>query len=416
MSRTRPFNTSERYFSYRKRNTLFFLLLAVLLIFSCGPPPQSFGFCTSKDAYQAQTQSAPSWSPDGHWLLYSHVDKFRRKGCEEYSSSDSTSSYLLNLETGRSSKVDGFGFEWSDDSPSVLLSVDNENKPYLFNPQNQEKKALTRIENATRYAWAPDGNILQSFDPAGSTFSAVITRPTGEEVRKLGPFTHKAETLPDYSWLSNSGQLLVLSSQAATSKATWNLSLLRYGPNPDEKVTLWSQEKSTANVYSLMVSPDEKYARFILNKPSAPRTTLYLVDLSTTKIRPIFEGESIQFTSWDKHRPSWTRNSEFLAFSGKETISDDHEIFSYEIGTGQLRQLTHTTGRAGAAENRDATWSPDLREIIFSSNKDSETIDRKLSTEDLYRLNIKTRVLTRLTCSHAALTNGPLPDWRCWPW
>ena len=106
---------------------------------------------------------------------------------------------------------------------------------------------------------------------------------------------------------------------------------------------------------SAAYSPDGKYITFVSDRSGNPQ--VYIMEIATGKTQRLTR------LNWCD-TPRWSSSGEWITFAGRQSSSDNFDIYLVDITGSQLRQLTHDAG-----SNEDPTWSPDGRFIGFTSTR-----------------------------------------------
>lgn len=400
-----------------------------------------------------QQQAAPSWSPDGRYLIFISQLPYRLHAGGLYSGNYSYGAeaayYMMDLQTGRASLLGKtnrlppsgsqefdsleISASWSESGDWALLTAGSASAFFgthlLHHPSNRQTPlSLAKINWIPQWSsqTAQTALIYTSYNSSSQSFRAELRDPNGEIQARWGPLKAPGQFSPQaLHWLTHSRSLLVLKSQPYQHyyKQASQLALTLYGPGSEAQQTLWSLSKN-AETYAdyLSVSPNEQYAAFVLKRssytyPGSPQNTLIIMNLSTGKMAAEYQANMLHGAM------NCSRDSRQLAFSAKDPNSEHTEIFSLElseVSPARVRQLTQTSLQL-AISNREPAWSPDAQAIIFSSDRERKTSFSEEVPRDLYRLDLRTRAIERLTCSHGEIVIGahnfygrmPLPDWQC---
>lgn len=106
------------------------------------------------------------------------------------------------------------------------------------------------------------------------------------------------------------------------------------------------------------VSPDKKSVLLIAQKPDAS-PNLYLMSIGDHSIRPPLTN-----LKWGVAGPQWSPDGQSVVFAGfNETASFD-EIFTLNIKTGTLRQLTKN-----GFSDKEPVFTPDGKQILYTSDE-----------------------------------------------
>lgn len=120
-------------------------------------------------------------------------------------------------------------------------------------------------------------------------------------------------------------------------------------------------------------------------------TRIYLVDISSKAIKAITD------VSFDSHSLTWSPDSKKIAFLSNHTDHPDdnynNDLWSYELNSGKLTQLTNTIGTEHAP-----AWSPKGNWIAYSATiRPRNTKDSPPENPHIYALSLKGQPLTDLT-------------------
>jgi Tol biopolymer transport system component len=108
-------------------------------------------------------QGAPTWSPDGKWLVHGDVE------CQE---TGTCAIHKINLSTGQEFTVpgsDGLGTaRWSPDGRFIAALDPIGNEVLVFNEATQRWRKLANDVNGNDLSWSADSKYLYASSPAGN--------------------------------------------------------------------------------------------------------------------------------------------------------------------------------------------------------------------------------------------------------
>lgn len=174
---------------------------------------------------------------------------------------------------------------------------------------------------------------VYAFDPDGSGFLRIADAPGSEF---------------DASWSPDGTQVVYRDSTRGINEDD-ELFVARADGSQRRNIT-----NDRANDWGPDWSPDGTTIAFNSDRDGGIRG--YLVDPDGTNLRRIDVDAWLEYPSWS---PGGTR----LAFMG--AIGANYEIFTVDLATGEVRQLTDSPGGDGWP-----AWSPDGSTIVFSSLRD----------------------------------------------
>jgi len=109
------------------------------------------------------SQGAPTWSPDGRWLVYGNVE------CQE---AGTCSIHRLDLSTGREFNVPGSEglrtTRWSPDGHFIAALNPTSHEVLLFDLVAQRWRKLADGVNGDDLSWSADSRYLYASKPAGN--------------------------------------------------------------------------------------------------------------------------------------------------------------------------------------------------------------------------------------------------------
>ncbi|MHA1874485.1 MAG: prolyl oligopeptidase family serine peptidase [Candidatus Heimdallarchaeaceae archaeon] len=112
------------------------------------------------------------------------------------------------------------------------------------------------------------------------------------------------------------------------------------------------------------------------------RIEFYLLDLKTKKLQQITEGE---LPKTPRSGYIWTRNDNEIIFAKDKDGNEKHDLFSLNITTKEIKQLTNTPN----FQEHAVDSSPDGKYLLFRSTRNGQM--------NLFRLEFSNKEVTELT-------------------
>jgi Tol biopolymer transport system component len=135
-------------------------------------------------------QGAPTWSPDGHHLVYGRVFCQEEKTC---------AIKQINLDTGGQIALPGSEglstARWSPDGRFIAALRPEKHEVYVLSLRNGKWRKLADDANGNDLAWAPDSRRVYASKPSGD-------RPEVIQIPLEGSKVEPAVDLTDFSKLS----------------------------------------------------------------------------------------------------------------------------------------------------------------------------------------------------------------------
>jgi Tol biopolymer transport system component len=127
-----------------------------------------------------------------------------------------------------------------------------------------------------------------------------------------------------------------------------------------KEVELYKVERLTQamGLYSIgPVSPDRRSILLLAHKPEqAPN--LYVMNLEDRSIRP-----PLSSFKWGVEDPRWSPDGLSATFSGSSEFSSLPEIYTIELKSGKVRQITNN-----GFSDRHPVYTPDGKKLLFTSD------------------------------------------------
>jgi len=258
----------------------------------------------------------PRISPDGSQIIYT------RRWIDKINDSWKSSLWIMNADGSRNRFLtEGSSARWSPDGTRIaFLRQGDDDKTQIFVRWMDAEGATTQIsrsdESPRSISWSPDG----------TTIAMVMTVPDTE--RWNIPMPRRPEG------------------------ARWT---------PDPKIVTRLQYRRDRQGYI-----DDGYSH------------VFVVPATGGTPRQLTDG------SWNHSGPTWTPDGRYLLFSSLRVDDAEHQwrqsdIYSVEVATGTIRQLTTRSGPDGNAEP-----SPDGRLIAYTGY---DYTDDTYITSKLYVMN-----------------------------
>lgn len=106
------------------------------------------------------------------------------------------------------------------------------------------------------------------------------------------------------------------------------------------------------------VSPDRKFLSLIAQKEGG-MPNLYVMDLSDFTLRP-----PLTKMAWGAADPAWSPDSTMLAFAGYNERGSFSDIYTVEVSTGRVRQVT-----ANEYTDKEPAFTPDGKRLLFTTDE-----------------------------------------------
>lgn len=258
---------------------------------------------------------------------------------------------------------------------------------YLLDLETLDTRRVTRATPGISNRlpdWSPDGRtiVFVSEDGAGQG-NLFLVSPDGSNLRQL---THQRGRYDNPAWSPRGDQIAF----ELEREGEWALYLIR--PDGSQKTRIGP---TGANLFHPSWSPNATELAVVTGSEVA--WVGALLDLETAQLSLMTPA------GIDVGSIKWSPDGRRLAFDGVTETNFD----LYVVATGDDAAERLTTGPAVEARPE---WSPDGSTLVFHTTRDYGSVGGAERWEEfeLYLLNLRTRVLTRLTHNTAFDAH---PDW-----
>ena len=200
-------------------------------------------------------------------------------------------------------------------------------------------------------AFSPDGSTLLFASNRDTHFNLYL-KPLGTDV--LTQITSNIGEVSSATFSPDGKQIVFSNSIDGKPSSLWIVG--RDGKNAQ---LLY---EGTGNIASPVWAPNGKSIAFAMSSPTDLQSyEVYIMDADTKTILPVTKG-ALQNTGGSV---DWSPDGRFLLlFAG---VSGNHNIYTFDIVSGAVKQLTDSGNNAAPA------YSPDGRWIVFNSQRKNDT-------------------------------------------
>jgi TolB protein len=199
-------------------------------------------------------------------------------------------------------------------------------------------------------SFSPDGKTILFASNRDGNFDLYMKQLDGDILTQL---TNDIGEVSSASFSPDGKQIVFSNSVDGKPSSLWTVD--REGKH------LLMLYEGEGNIASPVWSPNGKSIAFAMSRPLALETyEVFIFDMETKNIAPVTKGH-LNNTGGSV---DWSPDGRFLLlFAGKP---GDNNIYSLELVSGEIKQLTD------GGNNAAPSWSPDGRWIVFNSMRASE--------------------------------------------
>jgi len=263
------------------------------------------------------TDEAPSWSPDGRWIAYSHFNP------DINDTTYVTGLYVIDTSgQNRRLLISGPAYnpDWSPDSKKITF---NNGDIFTINKNGDSLNQITHISDCYFPNWSPNGKKI-AFDTSfqDSTGSNVIwmINPNGKELVDVS--MHGIGEMRDPDWSPSMSKIIYSGSHSS-----------------DTESQIWSLNLSLDGYINLSAN------NFVTNRypswsPDGSKITWSATNKSDSYIMVMNSDGSNQHILTSGSYPSWSPNSKKIVFQKLNINEEKGVLWIINIDGSGLKQLT----------------------------------------------------------------------------
>jgi Tol biopolymer transport system component len=294
----------------------------------------------------------PAWSPDGNQVAYSEEGIAR----PEDRTTRLSRLWAVDVASGRKRLVtnsDGVQPQWSPNGRYIVYwarDLDSDRDVWMIPSGGGQPVRITRDPWLDwNPVWSPDGTYIYFCSNRGGSMGIwrIPVRKSSGEPRGAPEAIRTPAAYPAHLSFSRDGRRLAYSHLVNTGR----LYSVRF--DPARGVPLSEPKEILQNLNGAArpaLSPDGKWLAF---NSTEQEENLFLTNADGSGIR--------QLTNTHLNRgPRWSPDGKRIAFFSER--SGDWEIWTIDINTGELRQITNLGGQNVAWP----VWSPDGKYLAYT--------------------------------------------------
>ena len=218
-------------------------------------------------------------------------------------------------------------------------------------------------ESSSHPRWSPDGKYLAFLSKRGEGKTQVwLLNRMGGEAQQL---TEAIQDVNDFAWSPDSKRLVLLLKDPSPEELEEAKTKVKEKPDSEAKDEAKSRKPKTPRP---VVVDRYRFKTDTIGYLDHRRTHLYVCDVATKAVVQVTSGD------FDDRQPAWSPDSKQLAFSSNRSTPDPDRTYDSNIwvvaadNTDKGAHLTQVTTNPGADE--EPSWSADGKWITYATKLD----------------------------------------------
>ncbi|HTM22785.1 MAG TPA: LpqB family beta-propeller domain-containing protein [Kofleriaceae bacterium] len=247
-------------------------------------------------------------------------------------------------------------------------------------PENPQDDRTDTVARRAEIPESVDARERVLFTKAGSVW---MMKPDGSDATQLTVRSHVASDVAPA--LSPRGDAIAWASARDGAARIYVMSLTDLLP---AAITRGEGGGDGAPAWS----PDGKQIAFV--RGGGDRRDLYVVAADGVAPRLLLRGDDAQVDAVGA--PAWSPDGRTIVWAADRRQGKGTLLWRVDPATGALEPLTPVRAGAWFVRDGDPCWSPDGKQVVFTSNRQATSADGAADT-DLYMIGADGSGLTRLT-------------------